>query len=129
MNHVDSAKTDISPGQTMNASQHVAIASRRPCGFCGMVQVAWMCFAIAFPGLGASAAESDGADSFRKSVEPILADYCYGCHSGETAKAKVAFDGFKSDRELLENRELWWKALKQLRAGFMPPRDQPRPSP
>jgi hypothetical protein len=76
----------------------------------------------------AGAAEPDGAAAFRREIEPILVEHCYDCHSGRAPKAKVAFDSFASDRELLENRELWWKALKQLRAGFMPPRDQPQPS-
>ena len=74
------------------------------------------------------AAEADGAAAFRKEIEPILAEYCFGCHAGGVAKAKIAFDEFKTDRELLESRDLWWKALRQLRAGLMPPRDQPQPS-
>ncbi len=34
----------------------------------------------------------------------------------------------KSDQAILDNQELWWKALKNLRAGMMPPAKKPRPS-
>lgn len=40
----------------------------------------------------------------------------------------MSFDQFDSDTALLENRELWWKAMKMLRAGLMPPRNKPHPS-
>jgi hypothetical protein len=43
-------------------------------------------------------------------------------------KGKVAFDEFTSDQALLENRDLWWKALKNLRAGMMPPAKKPQPA-
>ena len=68
------------------------------------------------------------ADAFRQNVAPVLAQYCFDCHGDGAATAEVAFDQFASDRQLLQSRELWWKALKQLRAGFMPPQGEPRPS-
>ncbi len=69
------------------------------------------------------------ADAFRQEVGPVLAKYCYDCHGLGTVTAQVAFDQFASDRQLLESRDLWWKALKQLRAGLMPPQGEPGPSP
>ena len=60
--------------------------------------------------------------------KPVLAKYCYDCHGLGNVTAQVAFDQFTSDGQLLENRDLWWKALKQLRAGLMPPQGEPRPS-
>lgn len=75
---------------------------------------------------GADAAQR--ADAFRQHVAPVLAKYCFDCHGEGAATAEVAFDQFASDAHLLQSRELWWKALKQLRAGFMPPQGEPRPS-
>src|SRR5262249_6761024 len=72
--------------------------------------------------------EAPGTIAFRAEVEPILAEFCFGCHSGAGAKASVSFDSFTSDRELLESRDRGWKALRQIRAGFMPPREEPHPS-
>jgi hypothetical protein len=74
------------------------------------------------------AAELEGAKSFHKEIEPILEEFCSDCHGGGSKKGGVAFDQFKSDTALLENRELWWKAMKMLRAGMMPPKNKPRPT-
>ena len=43
-------------------------------------------------------------------------------------KGGVAFDELKLD-ELPQHRDLWWKVLKNLRAGVMPPAKKPQPSP
>src|SRR2546425_6114741 len=69
----------------------------------------------------ASAAELPGASQFRKDIQPILTEFCYDCHADGANKGGVAFDTFKSDQVLLEDRDLWWKALKNLRADLMPP--------
>jgi hypothetical protein len=74
------------------------------------------------------AAEPDGAARFRKEIEPILTQFCITCHNSELKKGSVTFDEFESDASVLENRDLWWKALKMLRAGMMPPKNKPRPS-
>src|SRR5262245_1556263 len=55
--------------------------------------------------------ENKAANLFRKDIQPILVEYCYDCHGDGMKKGNVAFDEFKSDEELLDNRELWWKAL------------------
>jgi len=68
------------------------------------------------------------ATEFRKDIQPILSEFCYDCHGDGAKKGGVAFDEFKSDEALVENRELWWNALKYLRAGVMPPEKKPRPS-
>jgi mono/diheme cytochrome c family protein len=77
----------------------------------------------------AKAGDDAGAiDRFRETVEPILIDHCYGCHAGGIDKGGVAFDAFDSDEAVLADRELWAKALKNVRAGLMPPAGKPRPS-
>ncbi|HVA46451.1 MAG TPA: DUF1592 domain-containing protein [Pirellulales bacterium] len=71
---------------------------------------------------------AQAADAFRQNVAPVLAKYCFDCHGQGNVTAEVAFDQFTSDRQLVDSRDLWWKALKQLRAGLMPPHGEPRPS-
>ena len=68
------------------------------------------------------------AEAFRQSVLPLLNKYCFACHGDGEATAQVAFDQFPSDEQLVGSRALWWKALKQLRAGFMPPQSEAQPS-
>src|SRR6516165_10453302 len=107
------------------ARARVAYSTMRPAAFAATLLAISAGFAGGVP---CRADEAPGAAAFRAEVEPVLAEFCFGCHSGAGAKAKLSFDSFASDRELLESRELWWKALKQIRAGFMPPREEPHPS-
>jgi len=76
----------------------------------------------------AIAAQVPGAAQFRKEIQPILAEFCYDCHADGANKGGVGFDEFKSDQALLEDHDLWWKALKNLRADLMPPPKKPQPT-
>ena len=69
------------------------------------------------------------ASDFHTRIQPILEQYCYDCHGDGAHKGDVAFDAFKSDQDVLEHRDLWFKALKNLRAGLMPPPKKDRPTP
>ncbi len=53
--------------------------------------------------------------------------YCADCHADGARKGGVAFDSFSSEAALKADRELWLKALKNLRAGIMPPAKKPCP--
>src|SRR5262249_31798790 len=64
---------------------------------------------------------------YKKIVKPILEQFCTDCHSGKLRKGGVSFDQ-SEPAALLENRDFWWKALKMLRAGMMPPKGKPRPT-
>src|SRR5215467_14441761 len=85
----------------------------------------WLCclFIVA-----ARAKDSSGAAEFRNKVHPILERYCFDCHADGANKGNVSFDQFKSDQAAVEDRELWAKALKNLRAGLMPPPKKARPT-
>ncbi|MFO0811300.1 MAG: DUF1592 domain-containing protein [Gemmataceae bacterium] len=72
------------------------------------------------------ATASEAGDRFRKDVQPILAKYCYDCHANGLTKGNVTLDGFKSDDLLLKNRDLWLRALKNVRTGLMPPAGEAR---
>src|SRR5690348_16676045 len=74
-------------------------------------------------------ATSDPAADFRKNVQPILAKYCYDCHGDGEHKGQVSLDSFKTNDALLSNHDLWWRVLKNTRAGIMPPRKKDQPSP
>jgi hypothetical protein len=76
-----------------------------------------------------TAGEAPGAQAFRKDIQPLLKEFCYDCHGDGANKGKVAFDELKSDQAILENHDLWLKALKNLRGNLMPPPKKPQPSP
>jgi hypothetical protein len=78
--------------------------------------------------LSIGASELAGVTAYRKHVEPLINEYCGDCHLDGAKKGNVAFDDFKTDADVLENRDLWLRALKNVRAGLMPPEKKPKPS-
>src|SRR5258707_5706511 len=77
----------------------------------------------------AALAPRQAAADFHHNIQPLLEEYCYDCHGDGSHKAGVAFDQLGTDQELLANSKLWFAALKNVRAGLMPPDDGPRPTP
>ena len=72
-------------------------------------------------------AESVGAAVFSEQIEPLLTNYCYECHGYGMSEGGVAFDEFADGEDAVSRRALWFKALRLLRAGIMPPADHERP--
>jgi len=72
---------------------------------------------------GAEPTASATAD-FRKTIQPLLKKYCYDCHADGVNKGKVAFDTYKSEAEIVGRHDLWFAALKNVRAGIMPPLEE-----
>jgi len=68
-----------------------------------------------------SGAADDHAAVFESKILPILEDYCYTCHGDGEDKGKVSFDTFGSTAELMNQTKLWDHALRNVRAGLMPP--------
>lgn len=75
--------------------------------------------------LAARAGSSSSA--YPPPIQKILSTYCYDCHGDGMEKGKVAFDEISSRAELLAHRDLFFTALKNVRAGIMPPAKKPRP--
>ncbi len=90
-------------------------------GLCGF-------FSLLLVSSGAFAAEKTGAAQFHKDIQPILSEYCYDCHGDGMHKGNITLDEFKSDEDVLTNRDLWLNALKYVRAGIMPPDKKPKPT-
>ena len=74
------------------------------------------------------AAEGPGAREYREQIQPILREFCFDCHGDGADKGHVTLDAFPSDAALLGDHELWWRALKNVRAGLMPPARKPQPT-
>jgi hypothetical protein len=79
--------------------------------------------------VSAQASETGGAADFHREVEPILQEFCYDCHGDGAKKGGVAFDELNATNHFADARDVWWKALKNLRAGLMPPNQKPQPTP
>jgi hypothetical protein len=65
---------------------------------------------------------------FDSQIQPILEDYCYACHGNGFKKGAIVLDGFASNQARLRDHDLWWRVLKNVRAGIMPPAGKPRPA-
>ncbi len=81
-----------------------------------LVAVAW----TAVLGI-AQAAEPASVEVFEKQIQPLLVDYCYDCHGYGASEGNLTLDHFKTADDALADPELWWKVIKNLRAGVMPP--------
>ena len=79
-----------------------------------------------FPGAARAADRIE--EKFDQQIRPILEDYCYACHGNGLKKGGVNLDGFAADQARLRDNELWWRVLKNVRAGIMPPAGKPRPT-
>jgi hypothetical protein len=80
-----------------------------------------------FSAYAVAAPAAHPVDDFNKEIRPLLEKYCYDCHGEGEKKGNIAFDELKTQQDLLQNRELWWKVLKNVRSGIMPPQNKPHP--
>src|SRR5437016_14444090 len=85
-----------------------------------------VCLCACLISMTAMGEESSGAASFRQNIRPILQTYCFDCHADGANKCNIAFDEFKSDEAVVENRELWEKAFKRPTVGLMAPANKLR---
>lgn len=67
-------------------------------------------------------------DRYHKQIAPLLKTYCFDCHGGGQREGSLSLDSFPDDAARLADAALWWKVLKNVRAGVMPPPGEPRPS-
>ncbi|MEX2317582.1 MAG: DUF1592 domain-containing protein [Pirellulales bacterium] len=90
----------------------------------------WAAIALLSAAIGRTCAadEQPAADRFRQRVQPILEKYCYGCHGHGASEGGRKLDDFASDAALLGDVDLWHTALKNVRAGLMPPAGEDRPT-
>src|SRR5665213_2296222 len=91
---------------------------------CKMTAIA---FAAAILHLLSGSTNAASVADFQKTIQPILSRYCFDCHGDGANKGQVALDQFKTDADITKNPELWWKVLKNVRSGLMPPLKKDRP--
>ncbi len=88
--------------------------------------------AVISTGLAASpelrAVDQPARVDFKKSIQPVLVEYCYDCHGDGSKKGGVAFDELNPDHDFAGERVMWLKAFKMLGSGLMPPATKAQPS-
>jgi hypothetical protein len=72
-----------------------------------------------------------GAEASAKTLvdeaRSFLARHCLECHSGEKPKGELSLEKLTADFSNKASREAWRKTAERLKAGEMPPKEQPRP--
>ncbi|SIN98922.1 Planctomycete cytochrome C [Singulisphaera sp. GP187] len=73
--------------------------------------------------------ESGASPSFSKGAVPFLTKHCYACHGNGKTKGDLTLDADRDERAVEKNRKVWENVLEMIRAGEMPPKNRPRPTP
>ena len=93
-----------------------------------MLKHFFICLLVVLLSTAAHAQQTSVAADFKRDVQPLLVTYCYDCHGDGASKGGVAFDKLDPNSITADSRDLWLKALKNLRSGLMPPAKRDRPS-
>lgn len=70
--------------------------------------------------------EASREAAFRDQLQPLLRAYCFECHGNDDAQGDVHLEKYGSVKELTADRKEWFRALKQVQLGTMPPEDGPK---
>lgn len=65
---------------------------------------------------------------YQSEIKPLLKQYCFDCHGNGAKEGNLALDQFESPDAALADAELWWRVVKNLRAGVMPPAGSTKPT-
>lgn len=69
----------------------------------------------------AALAEPLKFEAFNRDLLPFVNRHCAKCHNDKEAEGEVNLARFTKPEQLLAERKLWQKVVKQLKAGAMPP--------
>ncbi len=61
-------------------------------------------------------------------AQELIRQYCFDCHGAGQTEGNISLDGIGDSNGSESDRQLWWKVLKNVRAGVMPPPGMDRPT-
>jgi mono/diheme cytochrome c family protein len=67
------------------------------------------------------------AATYKKSVAPLLAKYCYGCHNASLKSGNLNLQAYQDASAALKEPNVWELVGQKLHAGVMPPPGLPKP--
>lgn len=97
------------------------------------VRSVWCCASLGLLTLFVSSARGDGgvpetAADFGRSVRPLLAKYCLGCHSTKAKKGSLDLERYATIDDLRKDVKPWQAMIEQIESGEMPPKEKAQPS-
>ncbi len=66
--------------------------------------------------------------TFDGEVKPLLAKYCFGCHSTAEKKGSLDLQRFANLDDIRKHVKPWQSMIEQLETGEMPPKDELQPT-
>ncbi|MEO6080437.1 MAG: DUF1592 domain-containing protein [Steroidobacteraceae bacterium] len=92
-----------------------------------MRAVTFLLIPIASLAMGAS--PTTASSSFDSVVKPLVSQYCLDCHNSSDSSGDIDLEWLQKRGQLeLQDRATWERIVEKLRAGEMPPADEPRPT-
>ena len=88
-------------------------------------RIGWMTLCVMAIASSSTACGEDIPD-FETSVKPILKAHCFKCHGDGASEGSLVLDQFANNAMAQQKPEVWWSVLKNVRAGVMPPPEEPR---
>lgn len=76
----------------------------------------------------ALAAGQSVAAEFDSAGRPLLAKYCFECHSGDAPNGDVDFESIKSADDVVNRFDLLERGIEHLKSNRMPPKDADQPT-
>jgi Protein of unknown function (DUF1592)/Protein of unknown function (DUF1588)/Protein of unknown function (DUF1587)/Protein of unknown function (DUF1585)/Protein of unknown function (DUF1595)/Planctomycete cytochrome C len=73
-------------------------------------------------------AREKSSDSFAAEIRPILATYCYDCHSSKAKKGGLDLEKYRTLEEIRREVKPWLQMIEQIETGEMPPKEKPQPT-
>ena len=67
-------------------------------------------------------------DAWQPTVQPILKQFCFECHSGDVTEAEVDLGDFKSLADVRRDTKTWLRVRVMLDTNQMPPKDSKQPT-
>lgn len=83
--------------------------------------------ALFLPAPSPHAAGDPWQETFASTIQPAVAEYCYGCHNDTKRKGNLTLKPYLTAASVLADPNTWDVVVGKLRTGEMPPADEPRP--
>ena len=68
------------------------------------------------------------ANGFATDARPIVARYCFACHSTKAKKGSLDLERFATVEQVRKDIKPWQQMIEQIETGEMPPKDKPQPT-
>lgn len=79
-----------------------------------------------FSSSGVRAASAALERDFKSAIQPMMKEFCLGCHSTEKHKGDLDLERFTSLTEIVKQPKIWQGVLDQVSLGEMPPAEKPQ---